>query len=222
MIYESGFRGWLVTFALGVIAVLVSVSNVDRPTAEFFNTHVRHTELWKWLDRLLAPFVLVPVVALLFLFGVGCWLLTGLRLSVWTLKPLLYSWSAVWALAAEFVFKEVFCRAWPDPGYVEKHLYGFRFLQGGPHWNSFPSGTATISAALVATVWLVAPRLRLPSAFVAAFLCSGVVITNGHWLSDVMAGVFLGASIGWMTVLLLGSKFAAPPLPYIRPHTESL
>src|SRR5260370_38339817 len=100
MIYESGFRRWLLTFALCVIAVLVSVSYVDRPTAEFFNTHVRHTELWKWLDRLLAPFVLVPGVALLFLFGVGCWLLTGLRLICWALKPLLYSGGSVWALGA--------------------------------------------------------------------------------------------------------------------------
>ncbi len=25
---------------------------------------------------------------------------------------------------------------------------------------------------------------------------------NFHWLGDVVAGVFLGASIGWMTVLL--------------------
>jgi hypothetical protein len=28
------------------------------------------------------------------------------------------------------------------------------------------------------------------------------VINNFHWLGDVVAGVFLGASIGWMTVLL--------------------
>ena len=226
MIYQNGFRRWLITLALCVIAVLVSVSYVDRPAAEFFNTRVRHTELWGWLDHLLAPFVLIPVVALLFLLGSGCWLLSGRQLGAWTLKPLLLSWSAIWALAAEFIFKEIFGRAWPDPGYVENHIYGFRLLHGGPHWSSFPSGTATISAAMVATLWLVAQRLRLPGAFLAVLLCSGVVVTNGHWLSDVIAGAFLGASIGWMTVLLLGPQVLRalsedPSLADIRFHPDA-
>ena len=206
MIDEDGFRRWLITLALCVIAVLVSESYVDRPAAEFFNTHVRHTELWGWLDRLLAPFVLIPVAALFFLLGMGCRLLSGGRVAAWTRKPLLLSWSAIWALAAEFIFKQIFGRAWPDPGYLEKQHYGFRLLHGSPEWSSFPSGTATISAALVATLWLVAPRLRFPGAFLAILLCGGVVVTNGHWLSDVIAGAFLGASIGWMTVLLTGPQ----------------
>ncbi len=174
--------------------------------AEFFNAHIRHTELWGWLDRLLAPFVAIPVAALVFLLGLGCRLLSGRQLRAWSVKPLLVSWSAIWAVAAEFIFKQIFGRAWPDPGYVENHIYGFRLLHGSPHWNSFPSGTATISAAMVATLWLLAPRLRLPSAFLAVLLCIGVVVTNGHWLSDVIAGAFLGASIGWMTVLLVGPQ----------------
>jgi hypothetical protein len=36
-------------------------------------------------------------------------------------------------------------------------------------------------------------------------ICGGVVVTNEHWVSDVIAGAFLGASIGRMTVLMLGS-----------------
>jgi membrane-associated phospholipid phosphatase len=211
MIYDGRFRRWLLTLALCVSAVLLCVSYVDRPAAEFFNAHVRHTNLWRWLDHSLAPFVLVPVVALLFLLTLGCCLLSGRQLSTWTLKPLLCSWSATWALAAEFVFKGIFGRAWPDPTYVEYHLYGFRFLHASPHWNSFPSGTATISAAIVATVWLVAPRLRTLGVVLALLLCGGVVVTNGHWLSDVIAGAFLGASIGWMTVLLLGSQALPTP-----------
>jgi len=206
MIHDGRFRPWLLTLALCVIAVLVSVSYIDRPVAVFFNAHVSHTELWVWLDHFLAPFVLIPVAALLFLLALGCWLLSGRQLSTWTLKPLLCSWSAIWALAAEFVFKEIFGRAWPDPSYLENRLYGFRFLHASPHWNSFPSGTATISAAIVATVWFIAPRLRLLGVVVALLLICGVVVTNGHWLSDVIAGAFLDASIGRMTVLLLGSQ----------------
>jgi len=59
--------------------------------------------------------------------------------------------------------------------------------------------------------------------FLAVLLCCGVVVTNGHWLSDVIAGAFLGASIGWMTVRLLDSQAlrtpsADPSAPDIRSH----
>jgi len=206
MICDVGFRRWLLTLAFCVVAVVVSVYYVDRPAAEFCNTYVRHTESWVWLNRLLAPFRLIPVAALCFLLGAGAWLLSGRQLGDWTAKPLLCSWSAISALAAGFVFKEVFGRAWPDPTYIEDRQYGFRFLHAGPHWDSFPSGTATVATALVATLWLVAPRFRLPSLYLAVLVCWGVVVTNGHWLSDVIAGAFLGASIGWMAVRLPRSQ----------------
>lgn len=212
-ISHAAFRRWLLAFAFCAAAVVVSIYYIDRPAAVFFNTHVRPTELWGWLNHLLAPFVLVPVAALLFLLGLGCWRLSGRQLGAWTLEPLLCSWSAIWALAAEFVFKRILGRAWPDPTYTGKHLYGFRFLNAGPYWDSFPSGTATVSAAIVATVWIVTPRLRLPSVLLAALLCAGVIVTNGHWLSDVIAGAFLGASIGWMTVLVLRSPVLRDPQP---------
>lgn len=206
MIDNVAFRRWLFVLVLCAIAVVVCVCFIDRPAAELFNAHFRNTVVSAWIKSLLAPLVLVPVAALLFLLSAGCWLLSGRQLSTWTQVPLLCSWSTIWALAAEFISKKIFGRGWPDPTYIENHLYGFRFIHGGPHWSSFPSGTATISAAIAATIWFAAPRLRLPILFLTVLICCGVVATNGHWISDVLAGAFLGASIGWMTVLLPGSR----------------
>jgi len=42
-------------------------------------------------------------------------------------------------------------------------------------------------------------------------VCFGVTITNGHWVSDVVAGILLGASIGWMTVAISGAG-GLPPI----------
>jgi membrane-associated phospholipid phosphatase len=206
MICDVAFRRWLLLLVLCVMAVVVCVCCIDRPAAVPFNTHLRNTAVSDLIKGLLGPLVLIPVAALLFLFGVGCWLLSGRLLGGWTQKPLLCSWSTIWALAAEFVFKDVFGRGWPDPTFIENHLYGFRFLHAGPYWTSFPSGTATIAAAISTTIWLVAPRLRLPILLMTALICGGVVVTNEHWISDVIAGAFLGASIGWMTLSLLGSR----------------
>lgn len=196
------FRNWLFAFAATAIAVVACIAYVDRPVAEFFDGHLRHTTTWVWLDRALAPLDLVVVTAFLFLFGCGTWVMSGRLLSSWTRTPLLCSWAAMWATAADIILKHIFGRAWPDPTYIQDHLYGFRLLHGGPHWQSFPSGTAAISAAIVSVLWIVKPRSRATGVLTVAMLCVAVVITNFHWVGDVIAGTFLGTSIGWMTVQL--------------------
>jgi membrane-associated phospholipid phosphatase len=206
MISSIAFRRWLLLLALCVTTVVVCVFWFDRPAAEFFSTHFRGTPISNWIMSVLAPLVLIPISALFFLFGAGCRQLSGHPLGKWTQTPLLCSWSTIWAMAAEFIFKDIFGRGSPDSTYFESHLYGFRILHAGPHWSSFPSGTAAIAAALSTTIWLVTPRLRLAVLILTVLICGGVVVTNEHWISDVIAGAFLGASIGWMTVRMLGSQ----------------
>jgi membrane-associated phospholipid phosphatase len=198
-------RRLLLALALCAISILVCISYVDRPAAEFFHAHVRPYAVWTWLNGLLAPLVVIPVVALLFQFGVGLWLLCGRRLASWTSTPLLFSSGTIWAIAAEFVFKQLFGRGSPDPTYLANHLYGFRFLHAAEGWRSFPSGTATIALTIAAIACLRLPRWRVTVSILAGLACIAVTITNGHWVSDVIAGMFLGACIGWMTVTISGS-----------------
>jgi len=184
------FRGWLLALICCVAGTVASILYIDQPLASFFAAQVAHTAAGYWLDRLLGLLVVLPVAALLFLLACGCWLISGRSLAAWMRPVLPCAWSATWALAAEFAFKQMFAR----------------LPNGGPHACQFPSGTATISVATATTIWLVAPRLRPLATILAAFASIAVVVTNGHWLSDVIAGAFLGLSIGWMTVLLLGAK----------------
>jgi membrane-associated phospholipid phosphatase len=171
--------------------------------AGYFETHVRHSGLWFWLDRALQPLTAVILLAQLFLLACGIWRASGRQLRPWTGTLLLCSLAAMWALAAEVVFKTIFGRSSPDPAYVQYHVYEFQLLHGGPHRWSFPSGTAIISAAIVAVLWPLIGRWRRLGALVVFALSVAVVVTNYHWLSDVIAGVFLGVSIGWFTVRLL-------------------
>ena len=199
---DAKFRAWLLAFGANVIVVVVCIAYVDRPVALFFDGHLRHTAAWIWFSRTLAPLDLVVIMALLFLLGCGTWVLSGHLLRPWTRTPLLCSWAGMWATAADIIFKHVFGRAGPDPAYIQNRVYEFRLLHGGPHWGSFPSGTAAISAAIASVVWIEMPRWRGTSAVIVALLCVAVVITNYHWVGDVIAGAFLGTSIGWMTVRL--------------------
>jgi len=202
MVSQTGFRRWLAALVVCSVAVVVCVEYVDRPAAEFFERTVHHSELHLWLTHFLRPFVLVPVAALGLLFGAGCWRISGRELAAWTEIPLLCCWSIVWALAVEFAGKEICGRSWPVPTYLSGHQYGFRWLHGGPGWTSFPSGTALGAWAPAAVLWQAVPRFRVAGALLATLLCAGAVATNGHWVSDVIAGAFVGVSIGWMTVAM--------------------
>jgi membrane-associated phospholipid phosphatase len=201
----------LFAFAVSVAAIVVCVFYVDRTVADFFDTHVRHIELWHYLDRFLKPFLFVLVAALFFLLAAGGWILSGRKLPAWTRTPLLCSWSAMWGLAAETIFKGMSGRSWPDPAYVRNHLYGFHFLQGDPRASAFPSGHAIIATAIVTVLWIRIPRLRILSVLVALAVVTVLVVNNFHWVSDVIAGAYLGVSIGWMTVRLLHPAFPADP-----------
>src|SRR5258708_27613048 len=192
-------RNWLLAFAATVIAVVGCIAYIDRRVAEFFDGHLRHTTTWVWLNRALAPLDLAVVTALLFLFGCGTWVMSGRLLSSWTRTPLLCSWAAIWATAADIIFKRIFGRAWPDPTYIQNHLYGFRLLHGGPHWESFPSGTAAISAAIASVLWIAMARWRAIGVLSVAPLCGAVVITNYPWVGDVIPWTFLRTASGSVT-----------------------
>ena len=197
---NAALRNWLFAFASTAILVAACIAYVDRPVAEFFDVHLRRTTAWVWIDRALAPLDLVVVIAVLLAFGCGIWARSGCLLPSWTRTPLLCCWAAVWAAVASFVFKYAFGRAWPDPAFVQNHIYEFHLLHGGPHWKSFPSGTAAVSAAMGSVLWIALPRSRPIGALAVTLLCVAVVVTNFHWVGDVIAGTFLGAFIGWVTV----------------------
>jgi len=200
---KAAFRNWLLALALCVVAVGLCIGFVDRPLAEWLDAHVRHTEFWAALHLALYPFLLVVLAALFFLIGCGVSMISGRSLRPWTAIPILCSWATMWAVASEIILKRIFGRGWTDPTFVREHLYGFHFLHGETHWDAFPSGTATVSFAILAVLWILRPRWRVAGTATVVLLSVAVVIGNYHWLSDVIAGGFLGVTIGRGTVALL-------------------
>jgi membrane-associated phospholipid phosphatase len=196
-------RYWLLALILCAVATGLTITYLDIPVALFLDAHVRHTQFWVWLNLALYPLLLVVIGALFFLFGCGFWLVSGRALRPWTELPLLCSWTTMWAVAAEHIFKQIFGRGWPDPTFVRDHLTGFHFLHGETYWNSFPSGTAAISFAILVVLWMVRPAWRAGSSIIVVLILAAVIVGNYHWLSDLIAGAFLGLSIGWCTVKLL-------------------
>jgi membrane-associated phospholipid phosphatase len=104
--------------------------------------------------------------------------------------------------------KFVFGRTWPDtwgPGivsFVRDDVYGFHFFQFGKSSESFPSGHAAVAAAVLSVAGMLFPSLQAACAIGVVLADAGLVALNLHFLSDVVAGSFVGFSAGLFTVAL--------------------
>ena len=121
----------------------------------------------------------------------------------------LWAWlkrEKLWATRAGFVFlsiavpgifadiiKPVFARARPVLLFRE-NLYGFTW--GSPHANawSFPSGHSITVTALAIALYAIYPAAWPAYALLAVAVMASRVILDAHYLSDVIAGFYIGVA----------------------------
>jgi membrane-associated phospholipid phosphatase len=71
----------------------------------------------------------------------------------------------------------------------------FHWLNGGGHYDGFPSGHMAVFAALGLAIWKYYPRYRALSAVVLSVLAIALIVTDYHFVSDVIAGAYLGVLV---------------------------
>ncbi|MFH1033174.1 MAG: phosphatase PAP2 family protein [Pseudomonadota bacterium] len=76
---------------------------------------------------------------------------------------------------------------------------------------SFPSGHAATSFAVAAALSVFYPRMAWLFYALAALIALGRVVSNAHYLSDVMAGAALGLAVGWPLAGLVARRAAGRP-----------
>ena len=202
-------RRWLAAFVVCALAVGLCVAFIDRPLAEYADDHVVHTTSAAWLEGALRPLEGVALLALVALVAEGIRVMARKPANPRFRTPILCCWATMWAVAAEIILKRVFGRGWPDPTYIGQHEYGFHWFHGEAQWESFPSGTAMVAAAIVSVAWNRESRwrqrrqLRIIGSTIVVLISAALVAVNYHWLGDVVAGAYIGGLIGYLTVALL-------------------
>jgi len=198
-------RKWILIFAGTALACVVSYQFLDRPIARVFYKTVAHPEPFAKLTHLPDPFVPLAVITFV---GLGLWNLSGRLLSRIQKCALLCSISLIVAEATKAQLKFVFGRTWPDtwihnnPSFLRDGIYGFNFFNGGPEYASFPSGHMAVTCAVISVLWLYLPAARTLYALAGLAVAIGLIGANFHFLSDVIAGAFVGISSGWMVTSL--------------------
>ncbi len=198
-------RAWLIALALTAAFCAVSYAWFDRPIAFFMHRELGQPALLVHLPRISEGLVVAAACVFVLLGLRG---LTGRPLSRLEAVILLCGLSIIVAAAIKGELKFVFGRTWPEtwtgnnPSLIRDGVYGFHFFQGGRAYESFPSGHTAAVCASAAVLWQCYPRWRALYALAVALVVVGLIGSDFHFLSDIAAGGFVGASTGWLAVLM--------------------
>jgi membrane-associated phospholipid phosphatase len=207
---------WAVALALTALAAAVSYQWLDRPIAYFMHAHFHKEPLFARLT--LIPELFTPLAVLAFV-ALGLRALVDKPLTRLEAVTLLCAVSLVIATAIKNQLKFLFGRAWPEtwvrdnPSLIRDGVYGFHPFQGGAGFESFPSGHTTAVVAVMAVLWICYPRFRILYALIVTVVVTGLIGADFHFLSDCIAGAFLGASTGWIVVRVWESGGRQPVSP---------
>ncbi len=109
----------------------------------------------------------------------------------------------------KWLFKIVFGRTNTRVWLANQTDGGFHWFQGGGDYSSFPSGHMAVFTAFFTTVYLYYPRYRSISIGLVLILAVSLIVTDYHFLSDVLAGGFLGLIVAVMTRYFFEKKIIA-------------
>lgn len=187
---------WFVTV---VSAVALSYFFVDRPLCEWV---FQHGVLQNRLTRTVAELpALLQFAAFLFLLYLLIDYFSGKMPRPWQRWPLVASVAIVVSVFIKNELKFVFARYWPltwhahNPSWIHDHAYGFQWFKSGVAYQSFPSGHAVVLTLVLMLLYLQRPRLRWHALIIYFLSILSLLAMNYHFLSDVIAGSYLGALV---------------------------
>jgi membrane-associated phospholipid phosphatase len=211
MTQHSPLRRALIGLFLCAGLVILSIAFIDRPVARFIHAHIHHRLIFFAMAAIAnvpKPFALLCLAWAAF----AAW--SGRRLEPVMRLLVLVSITTLIAILLKNELKFVFGRPWPEtnplpwihnhPSYINNHVFGFFPLHGGTSYASFPSGHATAISAPMAVLWARVPRYRPLWGALIVIVVTGLIGADFHFVSDIIAGFFLGAAAAAGTLTLIG------------------
>jgi membrane-associated phospholipid phosphatase len=195
------YRRLVIQASLGLVVttflVVICYFYVDRPVAYFVAKHkLATTPNLVWLTE---PPPLVqawsPLVAAAIL---AAWAWRTPRR--WQRVLLAACLTLIVADQARESLGDLCGRDWPEtwhndnPSLIGTGAYGFHPFETDDDVGSFPSGHAARIAAFLGAFWFACPRLRLACLLLGVPLAGSLIAMNYHFVSDVIAGAYLGGA----------------------------
>ncbi|HEV8148945.1 MAG TPA: phosphatase PAP2 family protein [Gemmatimonadales bacterium] len=189
-------RAWWRALPVALGMALLCAGFVDRPVAEYLYRKLYSTALFTWAQRLFPPLQALFAAWVLGALGAAAWGLSGKRLPAWSRVARLGALAAVGALAVAIGLKHLLGRSDVYPTYLIQGIYTLRPLHGGAGYSGFPSATMATASAVLSVFWVERPALRLLSLVALGVIVLALLVSNSHWVSDILGGGCLGGSLG--------------------------
>jgi membrane-associated phospholipid phosphatase len=189
-----------------LILLGLSIAFLDRPLSSWSHQHLNGIDGFVWLTQIAEAPALLAVYALI---AAGIAAACGWRPGRWGRILISCGVATLVALAIKEQLKFAFGRTWPEtwvqnnPSWISNGVFSFEPFHGGQGWSSFPSGHTTAIAAPMAVVWQTLPRWRWLWASMVGLVAIGLLGADYHWLSDVIAGAYLGAAVAFGVLTLV-------------------
>lgn len=195
--------------SLAVLAsVLISMRFLDLAAAGWIGEYLRGHPLGNRvveLPDLLLLIVIVLTAASWSAFGYLRW--RGVRDArcdflrlVGTVLPLAFLLKTL----LKWLFGRIETREW----LLHPQAYGFHWFAGDEGFNGFPSGHMLVLTPLFLALWQFYPRHRTFYAFAWCGLGLALVLTDYHFLSDVIAAAYIGLLVHLAALRIL--RLSAP------------
>jgi membrane-associated phospholipid phosphatase len=188
---------WISLSAACILSILLCITCIDLPLADCAHAAFG-TGLFKVAIAILTALRAMLVPMALFAVGCGAWRLAGRRLPAWARPFVKAVLAAAVAVIITLALKVAIGRSQPYPHYTSNHIHEFRPFWADRSYRAFPSGTMAVASAFLAVLCLKSAGRRWFAGTVLILIAACVVITNGHWLADILGGFYLGTIMGWL------------------------
>src|SRR5262249_42458261 len=206
---SAPLRNWCVGLAITAAGVIASYLWLDQSIAFFVHRNVADKTVFVWLQR-------IPVVFLLLSFFLLAWCgLFALMDRPFSRVQSVGLACSISFIATNFIvhqLKYLFGRTWPDtwvennPSLIQNGVFGFNPLHGGLGFASFPSAHAAEVCSVMSVLWWSYPNWRPIYIACVVAVTIGLIGANYHFLSDVLSGIFVGVTAGYITMKMSSSK----------------
>lgn len=202
-------RAFLRAAASGAVLIVLSIAFVDRPLSSWLHASFHQGRMFVGLTHIVDP---IQPLAALGLIGAGIAAALGWRPGQRGRLWLAVCFATVAACLIKDDLKIAFGRTWPEswlgdnPSWIANGVFGFFPLHDGKGWLSFPSGHSTAVAAPLMVLWICVPRFRVLYVTLIGAVIIGLLGADFHWLSDIIAGFYLGLGSAVGTAALLQAR----------------
>jgi membrane-associated phospholipid phosphatase len=109
--------------------------------------------------------------------------------------------------ALKWVFGRPFPETYLNPEY---NNYGYHWFAGHGAFTAFPSGHMAGAVAVASVLWIADPPRRILYTAACVITGVGLVVSDLHFVGDVVAGAFLGAAVGRCTAYFMREGSSGP------------